>query len=263
MDTFKQWLENRDIFGFEGKSQDKIKYTDETPIVPMNAEVIIEAMLGTDLEGERAFSDFPDEIQWGRNPGAMKMVISPLGSFKSIIRMLHTDLEGNKVWVCKKIIPYKDIMHSNLKFDEAFSMDLFEKIKEIRKNELNAPSSEYTKLENLTIKVANFCSRKDVLPSLFIFKGVKEIKKNENYAIFFEPRGHGVEAPGSARVEQFMINMSYDNKGGMIRSFGHDVQSPIKGHKWYPQPSEWDEYFSPNQNQDEVIKAIGSAFNTY
>lgn len=263
MDTFRQWLESRDIFGFEGEKEDRPKEVKEEPIISMNAEVIIETMLGTEIEGRKAFSDYPDQIQWGREPGAMQMVISPLGSFKSIVRKLQTNLKGESVWVCKKIIPYKDIMHSNVRFDETFAMDLFEQIEEISKGEIEAPVGDYGGLESLTLKMANKCVRKDVLPEIFVFRGVRQIKKNENYVIFFEPRGHGVEAPGSARVEQFMIDMSFDGKTGIIRSFGHDVQSPARGHVWYPQPSEWDEYFSPNQDENEIVQAISSAFSTY
>lgn len=263
MDTFRQWLESRDIFGFEGKREEKPREVDEDPIVPMNAEVIIETMLGTDIEGRKAFSDYPDQVQWGREPGAMQMVISPLGSFKSIVRRLQVNLKGENVWVCKKIIPYKDIMHSNIRFDEAFAMDLFEQIEKISHGEIEAPVSGYGGLESLTLKVANRCIMKDVMPEIFVFRGVRAIKKNENYVIFFEPRGQGVEAPGSARVEQFMIDMSYDGKTGMVRSFGHDVQSPTKGHVWCPQPSEWDEYFSPTQDKNEIADAISSAFGTY
>ena len=264
MDTFRQWLENSgDIFGFEGKRHEKPSEVNEDPIVPVDAEVIIETMLGTDIGGRKAFSDYPAQIQWGREPGAMRMVITPLGSFKSIVRKLSTNLKGESVWVCKKIIPYKDIMRSNDRFDEAFAMDLFEQIEEISKGEMEAPVLNYNGLESLTLKVANRCVRNDVLPEIFVFRGVRAIKKNENYVIFFEPRGHGVEAPGSARLEQFMIDMSYDGKTGMVRSFGHDVQSPTKGHVWYPQPSEWDEYFSPTQDKNEIADAISSAFRTY
>ena len=264
MDTFIQWLENSgDIFGFEGKRHEKPSEVNEDPIIPVDAGVIIETMLGTDIGGRKAFSDYPAQIQWGREPGAMQMVITPLGSFKSIVRKLLTNLKGESVWACKKIIPYKDIMHANVRFDEAFAMDLFEQIEEISKGEMEAPVLDYDGLESLTLKVANRCVRNDVMPEIFVFRGVRAIKKNENYVIFFEPRGHGVEAPGSARLEQFMIDMSYDGKTGMVRSFGHDVQSPTKGHVWYPQPSEWDEYFSPTQDKNEIADAISSAFRTY
>jgi hypothetical protein len=191
------------------------------------------------------------------------MVVSPLGSFKSIIRKLQIDLEGNQTWVCKKIIPYNDILHVDRQFNDNLAADLFEEISKINKEEIQAPSHEYKNFERLTIKIAHVCQRKDIIPEIFIFRGIKEIKKNENYLIFFECRGHGVETPGSSRLEQFIIDMSYNPKTGMIRSFGHDVQSPTKGHVWYPQPSEWDEYFSPSQTEKEISECVGTALGTY
>jgi hypothetical protein len=57
--------------------------------------------------------------------------------------------------------------------------------------------------------------------------------------------------------------MSYNPKSGMIRSFGNDIQSPAKGHRWYPQPSEWDEYFSSGQSESEISECIAAALSTY
>jgi hypothetical protein len=266
MKTFKKWMdlkEGRDIFGFEKERVVPARIVDESPIIPINPEVLIETMLLNEIGGRKAFSDYPDQVQWGREPGAMQMVISPLGSFKSIVRRLQTNLKGESVWVCKKIIPYKDLMHSNKKFDESFAAELFEHIKKASNGDTESPSNDYEKLDSLTLKISNLCRRKDIIPEIFVFRGVKEIKNKQNYLIFFEPRGQGVEAPGSARVEQFMIDMSYDPSTGMIKSFGHDVQSPAKGHVWYPQPSEWEEYFAPSQHQNEIAEAIAAAFSTY
>ena len=90
------------------------------------------------------------------------------------------------------------------------------------------------------MKTYNKLLKRGILPEIMIPIGIKTIKENQRYIMHFELRGHGVEAPGSARVEAFMVEMSYDPKTGMIRSFGHDVQSPTRGHTWIPQPSEWD-----------------------
>jgi hypothetical protein len=57
--------------------------------------------------------------------------------------------------------------------------------------------------------------------------------------------------------------MSYNPKTGLIRSYGHDVQSKTKGHSWTPQPSEWDEYFSPAQSIKEITDCICAALSTY
>lgn len=263
MKTFKQWLLNEDIFGFEKRRPKENVVLDQSPILPINTQIIIETLIESEVSGKEAFSDYPDQIQWGKNPGAIQMVISPLGSFKSIIRRLQVNLEGKQVWTCKRIVPYKDILKANKQIDEDVAHDLLDVIKEVNKDQIEAPYSEYNKLESLTLKTANYCRRKDIIPEIFIYRGIKQIKKNENYLIFFECRGQGVESPGSARLEQFIIDMSFNPKTGMIKSFGHDVQSPTRGHVWYPQPSEWEEYFSPSQKDNEIYEAIGAALSTY
>jgi hypothetical protein len=59
-------------------------------------------------------------------------------------------------------------------------------------------------------------------------------------------------------LEQFYIDMSYNQKTGMIRSMGVGVQSPTRQHTWTIQPSEWDEYFSNTQPEEEIIERFKS-----
>lgn len=267
MKTFRQWIlsEGKDIFGFAKNQVDKEQNKEEYdgPIIPIKADFLIEYMMRNKINGIEPFSDYPDQIQWGVEPGAVRMVISPLGSFKSIIRKLQTNLIGESVWACKMIMPYRDIMHSNFAFDESFSDKIFEKITQVYAENINAPNSEYRGLESLSVKTYKKCLNGDFLPKLFIPMGIRMLKKDERYIIHFECRGHGVEAPGSGRIEAFMIEMSYNPATGMVRSFGHEVQSPTRGHTWHPQPSEWDELYSPSQPDDEIISSIANALSTY
>ena len=138
---------------------------------------------------------------------------------------------------------------------------LFEEIEEIK--QLESAIGNYSNLENLVVNLTKRCQNPNVIPKIFIFKGVREVKHNENYVIYFECKGQGAETPGSGRLEQFCIDMSYNRKTGLIRSYGHDVQSKMKGHSWTPQPSEWDEYFSPAQSVREITDCICSALSTY
>jgi hypothetical protein len=264
--TFKNWLvsEGKDIFGFENtRAIAPSKKADEGPVVPISADIIMEYMMCMVIDGQESFSNYHDHVQWGRYPGAVQMVISPLGSFKSIIRKLSTDLLGESVWVCKEIIPYKNMLHASERLDENIAEDVFEKIEEHWKGELETPSREYKGLERLTLRVAEASRRKGIMPEIFVFRGVRMVEKDRHYNIHFELSGQGVEAPGSARVEQFSIEMAYDKESGMVRSFGHDIQSSIKGHQWYPQPSEWDEKFCPSQKDAEIVSAICAALSTY
>jgi len=263
---FKNWLlKENDIFGFEkGKrAKEQPAEVNDYPIVPINTELVVNALMKMEISTHEPFSKSLDEVQWGRDVGAVKMVISPLGSFKSIVRKLSTDLDGNRVWLCKKILPYNDLLHATQAFDENLALEVFKHIEVVANEETETPSREYDGLEKLTRRVAAVCRRKDVMPEIFIFKGIKQIAKNENYLIYFECTGHGVEAPNSSRLEQFIIDMSYDRRAGIIRSFGHDVQSKTRQHLWIPQPSEWDEYFSPRQSETDIATCIGAALSTY
>lgn len=264
--SFKNWLvsEGKDIFGFEKASEPKKeKVQDDLPVTPISADIILEYMHERSLGDQECFSNSHDQVQWGRYPGAVQMVISPLGSFKSIIRKLQKDLLGEDVWVCKQILPFKEILNASVKLDESLAEEIFERIERCWREDIEAPSADYEGLERLTVKVASAARRKGVIPEIFVYRGVRMIEKNRHYNIHFELSGQGVEAPGSARVEQFSIEMAYDKESGMVRSFGHDIQSPTKGHVWYPQPSEWDEKFSPSQDEDQIVAAICAALKTY
>lgn len=264
MRNFKEWLLSEDIFGFEQRKNSIVsKNKKEDYIVRIDPDIIFEVMLKVKIGGHEPFSSFHDQIQWGKEPGAVRIVVSPLGSFKNITRKLQTDLEGNKVWVCKKIMPYKEILHSDRQLDEELAEKILKDTEEIYKEEINAPSKEYENLERLVLKISNIARRKGTIPKIFIYRGIKQIKKNENYLIYFECKGHGVESPGNARLEQFIIDMSYNPSTGMIRSFGYNVESPTSGHLWYPEPSEWDEHFSSSQKEEEIAECIGSALSTY
>lgn len=229
----------------------------------ISADIILEHLHRMKLGGHECFSNYHDHVQWGRHPGAVQMVISPLGSFKSIIRKLNTNLLGESVWICKEIVPYKEILNASIKLDETIAESIFQRIEEYWKEDLDALSHDYDGLERLTVRVAEATRRKDTIPEIFVYRGVRMVEKDRHYNIHFELSGQGVEAPGAARVEQFSIEMAYDKESGMIRSFGHDIQSPTRGHVWYPQPSEWDEVFSPSQDEDQIVSSICAALSTY
>lgn len=265
--TFKDYIlqeQRKDIFAFEkSPPSSRESQIDETPIEPINIELMMNELSRFKLNEQKPFSKFLNHIQWGKYNGATQMVVSPLGSFKSIIRRLQTNLEGNDVWICKRILPYKDIMHANLKIDENLAHLLFEEIEKISETQLESAIGDYGDLEKLVTKLSQEVQKPKILPKIFIFMGTKEIKYNEHYIIYFELTGQGVEAPTANRVEMFAIEMCYNNKTGLIKSFGHDVQSPKKGHRWYPQPSEWEEYFSPAQPLKEITNSICAALSTY
>jgi len=267
MGSFKRWFlrEGKDIFGFERLrlEADPPETVEDKPIKPINSDLVMEFMMRSKIGGVEPVLEFSNQIKWGDDPGSMMMVISPLGSYKSIVRRLQLDLEGREVWTCQRIFLYKDLANASEQFDDKLANYIFEHIEKIHGDEIKAPSHDYDGLKRLILKTARTCSRKDVLPDLLLYRGIKEVEENRRYIIFFECRGQGVETPGSSRLEQFAITMSYNPSTGMIRSFGNDIQSPTKGHKWYPQPSEWDEYFSSGKKDSDIVDCVAAAFSSY
>lgn len=265
MGNFNNWLvsEGKDLFGFEKRISPEKRADDDMPIDPIDADTIMESLMERKIYDMEAFSNFHDHVQWGRHPGALQMVISPLGSFKSIIRRLQDHLLGERVWVCKKIMPYKDLLNAKFSKEQDMTDIMFEAIEKCSEEDIEPPSKDYSRLENLTLKVAKDSRKEAIKPELMVFRGVRMVEKDRHYNIHFECRGHGVEAPGGMRLEQFSIDMSYDPRTGMIRSFGYGIQSPTRQHLWQVQPSEWDELFSPHQKEEEIVSCVCSAFSTY
>lgn len=266
MKGFKKWamMENRDIFGFRGSREEGVSSEpQDEPIIGISTNVVVEYMMSHPIRGLDPFMIFSNEIQWGTETGAIKMKLSPLGSFKVVINKLQPNMEGVQTWVCKRIISYEEILHSTKRFDERIASEMMEAIQEIELQQVNAPDPEYNGIEGLTRKIARRVSRQDIMPEIFIYMGVQQAKTPNNWLVVFECRGHGVEAPEGHRLEQFHINMSHNPETGMIRSFGQNIESHKKVHQWAPQPSEWDEYFSTGQPEEEIINAVASAFTTF
>ena len=79
MTTFKKWLLKEDIFGFDKLliNQPKKTEEEESPIVPINIELVMEPLLKMPLNDKLPNLKFINQIQWGEHNGAIRMVISP------------------------------------------------------------------------------------------------------------------------------------------------------------------------------------------
>jgi hypothetical protein len=265
--TFNSWLlqEKKDIFGFN--SFDDVKKDGLSNKVPplhrIKLEEVIDELLSNNIGSKIPHSKFNNSIQWGIGPGSIYMEVSPLGSFKGIIRRLSSDAAGSPIWICKKVIPFYDYLEADIKFDKELAHDLMEQIKDTNETTLESPSRDYDDLENLTLTIAETCQLPGTIPLIFIYKGIRRVVENKHYIIYFELKGQGVEAPGSSRVEQHHINVSYDKIKGSIKIFNNDIQSPTRVREWIPQPSEFEEYFFPNQPKNEIAECVAGALSTY
>lgn len=261
--NFTDWLitEKKDIFGMEREieRQRTNAVVKETPTTHLNSDIILTELSKWPLGAKIAKRSWMYNIvEWGDQPGAVKVDFSPWGSWKINILRLMEDLQGNPVWICKGVIPLKKIEEN--KNEIAIANELYEEVKKIDTTLLEMPMGNYKNLENFIRSLGS--KIKITAPSVFLFEGIREVDEN-NYIIYMGVRAHGVERRGHRRLEQFDINVSYKPETGIIRVIGHDISSPIRQHLWEVKPSEWDLNFSPNQSREDIIKMIATTLSTY
>lgn len=259
---FHKWLktEAKDIFGFEKHITQKQQSQDENPIQPIEIPVVIEYLGQLSLPTKNPITRWENECQWGENTGAVKVSFSPFGSFKAVIHRKTVDLQGNPAWICKECISLVDLKES----EQSLTQILFDAVEKVDKMPLDTATDNFVEFENLILRVASRVKRE--CPAVFLYEGVKKMNES-NYLIYFSARGAGTGRLGHAgrdtRLEEFIIDLSYNKKRGLIKCFGHDVTSPIRAHEWNARPSEWEEYFCPTQESDVIVGNIATFLSTY
>lgn len=248
-------------FGREPENKPKKIDNDAKPINPINCEIIMQELenmgpLGT-YQPNHAWQDI---LEWGTEIGAMKIDVSPLGSYKIIARRKIKDIQGENTWICKYIFPLNE--HDDDKNEISLAHTIREQMEKITFETLDSPKrGDYPDFAYLVDKITTAVRYN--YPSYCMFpKGVKKINE-DYYKIYFEFKGHGVEAPTRGRAEQFDIDLLWDRKKGLIRCWGYDIDSSVGQHSWKPQPSEWDEWFAPSQPIEEIIECVTRIFMTY
>ena len=86
---------------------------------------------------------------------------------------------------------------------------------------------------------------------------------SDYYKIDFEFRGSGAGSPNQSTALQFNIDIIFDKEKGLIRCWGYDIDSPSNKKQFNIKPSEWDEYFSPQESNSKIISIITTTFMTY
>lgn len=232
----------------------------DNPIDPINSHLIIKELKRLPPLGVfNAQDKWTDVLEWGYNAGALQIDITPLGSYKIMVRKKIKDLQGETHWICKKVLPLNENDHN--KNEIPLAHEIYDNLQEINKEMVEGPLKEFPEFDRLALDLFGEVKRKYPAYIMFPF-GMKKISENY-YKIIFEFRGHGVEAPADARALQFNIDFLWDNKKGLLRCWGYDIDTAKKSYSWYPAVSEWDEYFSPAQEPKEIIEAVVQCFLTY
>jgi hypothetical protein len=257
---FNNWVQGKDIFGFDkdrNRPQQDRTELDELPIDDVSSSVVMEYLGKMILPTREPLLEFDTQVRWGEGPGAIRVNLSPLGSFKAIIRKNINDLEGNPIWICKEVLP---LIYRKHESEDNLSIDLFNHVQTIDEMPLDSPAGHFDNLEAFVGRLADRV--KKLAPPIFVFEGVKKMTDN-HYLIYMSCRGGGTGAPDNQRLNEFVINISFDPKRGILKNFGYNVQSSMRGYTWEIQPSEWEEYYTPTQKPDEIINATIAALSTY
>jgi len=264
---FKHWLISEIAdFGFDQDMRNKPKGGTEemdgdVPFKRVDGSKIITELAKLPVGPNRPNQKWNDIVEWGRGPGAIQAGVSPLGSMRVVIRRMTKDLQGEATWICHRIFPLSD----NKAEDKELSIahDVYDQLTEVSKEMIPGPDKEFGELERLSWKL--WAATKRDHPSYCMFPiGLR--KQNEDYyKLVFEFRGHGVQnnigLPG--RAEQYNIDLIWDKKKGLIRCWGYDIDSSLGQHSWRVQPSDFEEWFSPHQDQNKIIENIVKIFLQY
>lgn len=209
-------------------------------------------------ENKKIIRKWSEEIIWTDNSSLMETNVNPFGSLRITTRKYIKDLNGITTPICKDVFDI-DEKHNGREDDVAEV--LYERIKKIREQNYDYPEKEYKNIEKLATTLYRACLSE--YPSYIMFpKGLKKIKENY-YKIFFEFKGAGAGTPNNVRSEQFDIDLTFDKEKGLVKCWGYNIDSPMKQRLFIPQPSEWNEYFSPKESIKNIVKCVIKTLMTY
>ena len=255
-------------YGFDDVQSNKImggtqNMEGDSVFISFNPNLIIEELTRLpNISTHDAIQIWDEAVQWGTEPGAIRVSASPLGSLRLMTRRLGKDLHGDDVWWCKDVLPINDNRDQHQEINMAHK--LHKKLEEIAQEPLEKPEGEFEDMERLSWKLWHITKKKH--PSYIMFP-VSLRRQDENYyKLVYEFRGAGTGSPyngKTGRAEQFNIDMIFYPKRGVIRSMGYDIDSSMRERKFYLQPSEWDECFSPKEDEDKIVENIVKLFLQY
>ena len=275
--TFREWLAKtpEDLFGIDpdqniSQEERRMRRAEnyDTPGNTLSPTLLMsELMKMGPINNKAPQRIWNDVVGYGdhERPGALMATMTPAGSIRINVRKLAMDLEGNKVWTLKKVISLVDQIDQKDRGNIAetgLAYEYHEAIEKIDSANIDAAKNDFKNTEHLALKIAAIARRQH--PAVMHYAGIRKHEEN-HYQIYFQYRGHGQggDTPRQSTMEQFDIHVKYYTSRGVIRSWGSEVQSPKRGHRWKLMPSEWDEYFMPTQPMQEIAEAVIQSFLAY
>jgi hypothetical protein len=250
MGNFKRYLEALADFGFEAKPAEPVGRPEmENPINTFNIEQMRDILIERELGPFRPFSRFVNEVQWGYNPGAIRLWVDP----KSGVYMdrLGNDLDGTPRWYTNRF--YQINRHGYGGYEEVVTQELFDHLEKIQESPNDSPMAGFDGMFDLIRSLTERLRRE--AKSIFIFDRVQKMHENR-YLVCFNLRGQGVQAPQQKRIEKNITDINYYPEGGYLRAINYNYESPLGEHKWEVSGPDIDIVFFPTQPKDEIIDPI-------
>jgi len=256
------------VFGFDKgiPLKKELRYNEE-PMEPLQIETTLDEIVNLGKIGTKEpIKDFGSIVTYGdpNQVGSIQIKFSPFGSCRATIMRRISDLEGEPTWITRYSVPvindYQHASQEDIAVEKMLAIRVNEIANYLDKTTLESPNAKYERLQELVVMIAANMKLKH--PKVMNFQGV--MKQDENtYIIYFSYNGYGIEAPGQRKVNQFNVYVEFIKHKGLIRSWGAEYSAPHLLYNYEPQSPEWDEYFSPDQNKNEIVTVLENIFKTY
>lgn len=262
--NFKNWIltENfKDIFGFGKSKIEKKDSFDERFVTKPN--LIMKSLLKRNLSGKESILNFNNELVWQNDTNdKIKLLITPYGSLRAVIKRINRNKIGEEIWITKYV---HLLIDSDKKINEEDEADkLFNVIEKINDDEIDSSIKDIN-FEKYVLKIAESLKMKRPCKWM-VFDKVRKVKENY-YIICFNMTGSGLESSAgsgpSNKIEQYQINLIYDEKTGVMRCFGTSIESSKKTSQWKNGIPDWDENFLTSQRFEEVLSCIFNSLKSF
>jgi hypothetical protein len=240
-----------DIFGFERGKEEALTNDelDNKPLKSFDTDLMMRYLSRHKIGVSEAYVPFMNEVRWGEGYGAVRLEVTPRMLF--LIQREGKDIEGNPRWITKQTFQLNRRGYGG--YEEAVAAEVYDYVKLVSESGLEGPNPKWDGLASLTDHMATKLRR--CAQPKFLFRGIKKVVEN-NYQIIFEVGAQGVQSPGQMRVEQVVVDLSYDPACGTLRIRNYAIESKVgRERSWRPQPSYLDTWHFPAQDRSEICEA--------
>lgn len=247
---FKLWLEN--IFGFEEeKPVSTQEPLDDFPVKAFSSDTFM-TYLEKNLGIKSSNRPYFDTVVYGTGAGSVRIKVTP--NLGVLIQRLITDLEGNSVWVTKKLFRIK--VREFAGKEDFVAEEVYRHLKKIDEEKIDSGSKKYDKLFVLTKTIYDRVNKAN---PMFFQNEIKKVSEN-NYNILLSVANYGlgklVGQSKSSATPAGVIDVFHDKKTGLIKGVFYTVSIEGESGAWEIDIPYFTGVFAPSQGNDEIANAI-------